>query len=133
MRWLSTVLLVILCSAMASAQESAFRFAAQPYVGSAANSEDAPADSTEANDSSSYESYENAPAVSLLQKKAMFKAEQRLLRIASRKWYGYSQSRPVVLANPYMNHYRPLSPYSTRWIGGRSSRPNWYWSGNGWY
>ncbi|MCA9206270.1 MAG: hypothetical protein KDA59_24625 [Planctomycetales bacterium] len=57
-----------------------------------------------------------------VRRNAEFKAAQRRLRLETQKWYGYSASRPVAAAVPYMTSYSPRwvgqtgDPY--RWIGG---------------
>ncbi|MCH2128043.1 MAG: hypothetical protein MK179_02810 [Pirellulaceae bacterium] len=63
-----------------------------------------------------------------VRRKAEFRAEQRRQRLAMRKWYGHSQSRPHSSATPWTNDTRPrfwsryghtnhwranLSPYAT--------------------
>jgi len=56
-----------------------------------------------------------------VRRKAEFRAEQRRQRLAVRKWYGYSQSRPQVSASPWTSSPRPLlwSKYqhTNRWRG----------------
>ena len=52
------------------------------------------------------------------------KAAQRRARIAARKWYGYSNLRPVASPDPYNGNYSPA------WGGNNSLYPN-LWSGYG--
>ena len=120
---------ITLIGGAAVAQESTFRYASDPFdtekrseVTSTEDVVDAAAGDFEA----SFESGAKSEDISLVQKKAMFRAEQRQLRIESRRWYGHSQSRPIVLANPYMTSYTPL------WIG-HSWRPVRNWRSPFWY
>lgn len=60
-----------------------------------------------------------------LQRKAEFKADQRNRRIATMKWFGYSNVRPNASAMPFMGTYSPT------WVG-NGGLPS-YWSGvQGW-
>ncbi|MFO0871722.1 MAG: hypothetical protein U0935_22590 [Pirellulales bacterium] len=60
-----------------------------------------------------------------IQRRAEFKAAQRGKRIATMKWFGYSNARPSASAAPFMGTYSPS------WIG-NGGLPS-YWSGaNGW-
>ena len=59
-----------------------------------------------------HEQKKSEDPVYLVRKKAAFKAEQRRLRIATLRWFGHSNSRPVV--SPIMFTFSP------------------HWSGDGW-
>ncbi len=98
-----------------SAQESSvFRYASDPFSEEANEKEstsakEANGEETESAESS-YDSYASWPSgnKNLVQRKAMFRTQQRELRIATRQWYGYSASRPPVFGNPYyMEAYSP--------------------------
>ena len=43
----------------------------------------------------------------IVQAKAMVRGAQRQSRLASMKWYGMSNSRPVASATPFMSMYSP--------------------------
>ncbi len=62
----------------------------------------------------------------LVHRKAALKAEQRDQRLASSKWYGYSNSRPVASGMPFMGTYSPTwvgnGWNSFHWVG--STRPS---------
>lgn len=51
----------------------------------------------------------------VVRRNAEFRAEQRRARIATRKWFGYSNARPIAAVTPYMSTYSPM------------------WGGNGWH
>lgn len=130
MRWFFTVLCVVAAATgTVAAQESAFRFASDPFTGDTTREDgNQPVrDESESKESTteSYESWPTADGRDAVQKKAMFRAEQRQLRIASRRWYGFSQSRPVVAAVPYMTNYSP------HWVG-RHWHPYYSWYGTVW-
>ena len=131
MRWFLTVLFFVVAAfGTAQAQESAFRFASDPFSGDSAPESGTPTvreagKYAEAATTESYKSWPNAEGRDAVQKKAMFRAEQRQLRMASRNWYGFSQSRPVVTAVPYMTDYSPL------WVG-RHWQPYDSWYGSVW-
>src|SRR5262245_2710018 len=42
-----------------------------------------------------------------VRRKAEFKADQRMARISTAKWYGYSNSRPEASSIPFMGDYSP--------------------------
>lgn len=123
--------------ASANAQDSVFRYAADPDASEAADTA-----STESGEEESYNSYEAWPTSgkSLVQRKAMFRAQQREMRIASRKWHGYTASRPPVFGNPYyMDAYSPSlwsnSVYGTQnfygpfgWYFPRQSLSSYRWT-----
>lgn len=127
-RFFITLVVIAIASATANAQEGNFRFPADPFSGK--ETETAAKESTNKTDAAekSYASYDSdITSASLVQKKAMHRAEQRQARITARKWYGFSQSRPVVNADPYMTAYSPL------WVG-RNWVPNYYrLYGSVWY
>ncbi|HEY2413741.1 MAG TPA: hypothetical protein VGI40_15935 [Pirellulaceae bacterium] len=54
-----------------------------------------------------------------VRRKAEYKADQRLSRINSAKWYGFSNSRPEASSIPFMGEYSP------GWIGNGYSRYQW--------
>lgn len=54
-----------------------------------------------------------------VRRKAEFKAEQRLHRMATMKWYGMSNSRPQASAVPIMSVYSPT------WVGNGQDRFDW--------
>jgi hypothetical protein len=54
---------------------------------------------------------------------AMFKAEQRRLRLASQQWYGYSNLRPMANPTPFMGTYSPV------WAGSSYNEYQWYGGG----
>jgi len=132
MRRFFTVLVVVaVVTGSIAAQESVFRFASNPFAGTSrdGNTESmAVRDSGENLEQTTIESYESWPSAdgqSAVQKKAMYRAEQRELRIAARKWYGFSQSRPVVTAVPYMTSYALLGV-------GHHWHPHYSWYGTAW-
>lgn len=58
-----------------------------------------------------------------VRKKAEFRARQRQARIAASEWFGYSKSRPLASATPFLDVYSP------RW-GSNGPNPN-VWRGAG--
>jgi hypothetical protein len=52
--------------------------------------------------------------------RAMAEAEQRKERLNAMRWYGYSNSRPMATATPFMGTYGP------RWVGNVRNNP-YYW------
>src|SRR5262245_58056115 len=54
-----------------------------------------------------------------VRRKAEYKADQRMTRIATAKWYGYSNSRPEASSTPTMGNYSP------GWIGNAHNRYDW--------
>lgn len=101
---------------------SVFRYASDPFSADAAEDASAkeatPDASVEsAEEKPSYDSYASWPSEgkNLVQRKAIFRAQQREMRIAARQWYGDSASRPAVFGNPYyMDAYAPsLWAYTT--------------------
>ena len=61
-----------------------------------------------------------------VRRKAEYQAGQRMARIASLKWYGYSNSRPEAGMTPIMG------TYSAGWAGNGWNRYEWY-GGGGWW
>lgn len=57
----------------------------------------------------------------MVRARAEFRADQRQRRIESRKWFGYSNSRPVANPTPFMGSYSPAWVSNTRrpydWAG----------------
>lgn len=122
-----TLAIVVLAAGAASAQTSDFGLPPD----SGLNGTDAnPAGSSDAATDAepSYGSYEPPLATkSLVQQKAMFRNQQRQLRIEARRWYGFSQSRPTVFASPYWTSFDPI------WVG-RNWTPYYGWyGGRSWY
>jgi hypothetical protein len=64
------------------------------------------------------------PALAV-RRKAELQAEQRMARIASQKWYGYSNSRPEASITPIMGSY------SAGWVGNSWNR--YEWTAGGYY
>jgi len=63
----------------------------------------------------------------MVRRNAEFRAEQRRNRLASLKWFGFSNSRPRASSDPYHNDY---SPY---WAGNNSHYPfRWQGAGGPW-
>jgi hypothetical protein len=122
-RFFTTLTFITLAAGTVAAQDATFRFASDPFSAEErgnAEKETAEKSATSIENASSYESYETTPGtIGLVQKKAMYRAEQRQMRIEARKWHGFSQSRPVVNSDPYMTAYTPL------WAG-RNWAPNYY-------
>ncbi len=116
---LSTLLIVAgyLVGPVAGQDPSVFRYASDPFAEDAVEAAEAPTedatsegDADSAGKETSYDSYSSWPsgAKNLVQRKAIYRAQQRALRIAARQWYGYSASRPPVHGNPYyMDVYAP--------------------------
>src|SRR5262245_39372155 len=65
------------------------------------------------------------PALAV-RRKAEFQAEQRMARLASLKWYGFSNSRPEAGMTPIMG------TYSGGWIGNAWNRYEWQGAGVWW-
>jgi hypothetical protein len=57
-----------------------------------------------------------------VREKAEFRAQQRQGRLASRQWFGLSNTRPLANTDPYDNDYSP------RWTSNNGAYPN-RWSG----
>lgn len=127
-RLITALVFLFLIQGVVAAQESTYRFGSDPFK-TTQDEETTTTPSTvedEASESdSSYQSWPSLDAQSLVQKKAIFRSEQRQLRTAARQWYGFSQSRPVVVAVPYMTNYHPL------WVG-RHWHPYYSWYGTMW-
>jgi hypothetical protein len=62
-----------------------------------------------------------------VRRKAEFQAEQRMARLASLKWYGYSNSRPEASMTPMMG------TYSAGWGGNGWNRYEWFGVGGAWW
>ena len=62
------------------------------------------------------------PAQSV-RRKAEYKADQRMARINTAKWYGFSNSRPEASSIPFMGDYSP------GWVGNGLSRYQWIAAG----
>ena len=129
-RFVKSILLVAIASSIAAAQQEAqfVEYANDPFSVSQRNEEpqDLTTRSERDNTVSSYESKENL--MSPVHRKAQFRSQQRQLLLASRKWYGHSQMRPVVYANPYMTSYTPFYPVVPV-VTQTAQRPFRTWSG----
>lgn len=95
-----------------SAQPSSFQFADDPFATGIDGPRGTSPESTDKSSSSTsdkYRSFEQAmDAKSLVQRNATLRADQRRRRLATKRWFGYSSSRPIVAASPFMTHYSPL-------------------------
>ncbi|HWB10372.1 MAG TPA: hypothetical protein VG826_14165 [Pirellulales bacterium] len=58
-----------------------------------------------------------------VRRKAEYRTAERMRRIASREWFGYSNSRPVVNPDPW------TAGYSAHWSANNAMRPD-QWIGN---
>lgn len=58
-----------------------------------------------------------------VRRKAEYRTEQRLRRMAAREWFGYSNARPMVNPEPFH------AGYSAHWSGNNPMRPD-QWVGN---
>lgn len=124
-----SILLLAAAASMASAQQGTFRYA----------SDTDPADTASAleeggtTESSSFSSY-SKKLITARQKRAIAKADQRRLLIASRQWYGHSLARPVIPSNPYATGYVPFYPIVPVGVVLQAERPVRTYSGAyGWY
>lgn len=112
-RFFISVLFVVTVTNFAAAQQKGFfRYTADPFEESesvAATESSDDATSSEAS-TRSFSSYETQEEISPVHRRAMLKAQQRQLLLASRQWHGHSALRPTVYANPHMTSYRPISP-----------------------
>jgi hypothetical protein len=69
-----------------------------------------------------------------VRRNAEFVTAHRMMRIESRKWFGYSNSRPIASPNPWYDTYSPQwvgnTPYPYEWAGvgsaGVGYRTGWY-------
>ena len=59
----------------------------------------------------------------IIRRKAERKADQRRLRLASQKWFGYSAGRPTACSTPW------TGVYSASWVG--NGRDPFHWMGSG--
>jgi hypothetical protein len=59
-----------------------------------------------------------------VRRKAEHKADQRMARISTAKWYGYSNSRPEASSIPFMGDYSP------GWTGNGVNRYQWTAAGS---
>lgn len=123
MRYMTiAVALVALCAVEAGAQQPqptpAQPTPAQPSAG---------AEAREAGTTQpwSYQEYqrERPDTMAIARARAQFRAQQREYRIATRKWFGYSNLRPVASPTPFMGTYSPTWASNT-------ARP-YVWSGAG--
>jgi hypothetical protein len=66
-----------------------------------------------------YQPYQrqNLDAQSMVQQKAEYRANQRMLRVASMQWFGLSNARPQVTPDPVDDEYAP------RWVSNDSMFP----------
>lgn len=73
----------------------------------------------------------------IVRRNAEYEMIQRKRRIESRKWFGYSNSRPIASPNPWYDTYSPMwtgnsfYPYEWSGVGGPAVvyRPGWYGTG----
>jgi hypothetical protein len=72
-----------------------------------------------------YQDYhrERPDTMAIARARAQVRAQQRENRIATRKWFGYSNLRPVASPTPFMGTYSPM------WVS-NTGRP-YAWSGGG--
>ncbi len=119
-RMILVLFLAAVMTGSVSAQQSLHQFADDPFATEvngpqAANSTDKSSSST----SDNYRSFEPAmDAKSLVQRNATLRAHQRRRRLATRRWFGYSNLRPIAAASPFMTHYSPMwasNPWTPRW------------------
>ena len=138
-QFLALLTIAFLAAGSVAAYGQDFRYSSQPTVSSA---DTETTESESGSEEASFETYDSATPQSLVQKKAMFRAEQRQLRLASRRWQGYSQSRPTVVSNPYMATYgfQPVATYryatpafGAGYWGVRNWGPRNRWYGGYWY
>ena len=123
-RIILVLFLVAVVTGSVSAQRSSFQFRDDQFE----KDTEAPGDpSPESTDESSlspsdkYRSYRQAAdAKSLVQRNAMIRADQRRRRLATRQWFGYSNSRPIAAAVPFMTHYSPM------WTSNPWTPYHWY-------
>lgn len=110
MRRTCALFMIVFGTSALAAQESTFRYASDPFAAKVVAAVTEETEQNSASDAEPFESYETADEaiVSRLQQKAIDRAEQRRRRIEARRWYGHSQSRPLVFANPYMTTYAPM-------------------------
>lgn len=123
-RILATLFVFTLVVGTVNAQNTPFKFAADPFDGEQSASDAKTKTSAPVKGERSYESLD-IDGDSLRQKKAAFRAEQRQLRIASRNWNGISASRPMIMQNPYMTNSAPM------WGGRGWTAPYYYSSWHG--
>jgi|GEM_PF-4135732 len=112
-RFFISVLFVAMATNFAAAQQKPFfRYTADPFEEAETTSPAVRDDATPAATSqpSSFSSYETQDEITPVHRRAMLKAQQRELLLASRRWHGHSALRPTVYANPYMTNYRPIYP-----------------------
>lgn len=73
----------------------------------------------------------------MVRRNAEYEMILRKRRIESRRWFGYSNSRPVASPNPWYDTYSPMwtgnsyFPYEWSGVGGPAVvlRPGWYGTG----
>ncbi len=59
-----------------------------------------------------------------VRRKAEFRSQQRQHRLASMKWFGFSNQRPITATDPYNGDYAP------KWTSNNTTYPN-RWTGVG--
>ncbi len=75
----------------------------------------------------------------MVRRNAEYRMIQRQRRIESRKWFGYSNSRPIASPNPWYDTYSPMwtgnssNPYEWSGVGGPAVVFRPAWSGIGQY
>ena len=118
-----TLCVMAISSGMLCAQERGF--ASDPFAeeGNKAEAQDL---AEKRSQGSSYSSHQEiVDTRSLVQRNAMFRAEQRRRRLAAMRWFGFSNSRPAVASVPYM------TPYAPAWVG--NALLPYYWHGGGYW
>ena len=107
-----------------SAQQSSFQFADDPFateINGPQGTTPASTDESSSSTSEKYRSFQQAmDAKSLVQRNATIRANQRRRRLATRKWFGYSNARPIAAASPFMTHYSPM------WTSNPWTPYHWY-------
>jgi hypothetical protein len=126
------ILVVSVMATTAGAQESSrFRYSPDPFSEDDARTERSGEERNEGNlgdgglesneqENKSYQAHEAGDYMTPVQRIAYVKADQRRQRIAARKWFGLSNSRPIANSNPY------FSAYSPAWVGSYWQPYHWY-------
>lgn len=123
-RIIPVLCLTAIMTGSVSAQRPLFQFADNPF-GTQVNAPQGTAPESTGKLSSSpsdkYRSFQQAmDAKGLVQRNATIRASQRRHRLATRKWFGYSNLRPITAAGPYMTHY------ARTWTSHPRTRYHWF-------
>ena len=94
------VLLTVACVGMLVTKPALAQEADAP------NAESEVAEAGQVNDWYYRSPVEVVPQKSVAQQRAEFRGQQRMSRLASQRWYGYSNARPTVAAMPFTAMYR---------------------------